>query len=38
LGWCHVHLFASEPVKTIPGRRGMSGDKFHASLGKFGGR
>jgi hypothetical protein len=26
LGWCHVRLFVSEPVTTIPRRRGMSGD------------
>jgi hypothetical protein len=38
LGWCHVRLFAIEPVKTIPRRRGMSGDQFRASFGKFGGR
>jgi hypothetical protein len=37
LGWCHVRLFASEPVTTIPRRRGMSGDQFRASCGKFGG-
>jgi len=38
LGWCHVRLFASEPLKTIPRRRGMSGDQFRASFDKFGGR
>jgi len=38
LGWCHVRLFAREPVKTIPRCRGMSGDPFRASFGKFGGR
>ena len=38
LGWCHVRLFASEPVKTIPRRRGMFGDQFRARFGKFGGR
>jgi hypothetical protein len=38
LGWCHVRLFSSEPVKTIPGRRGISGDQFRASFGKFGRR
>jgi hypothetical protein len=37
LGWCHVRLFASEPVTTIPRRRWMSGDQFRASCGKFGG-
>jgi len=26
LGWFHVRLFASEPVKPIPRHRGMSGD------------
>ena len=26
LGWCHVRLFASEPVMTIPRRRGIPGD------------
>jgi hypothetical protein len=24
--WCHVRLFANEPVTTIPRRKGMSGD------------
>jgi len=38
LGWCHVRLFASEPVKTIPRRKGMSSDQFCASFDKFGGR
>jgi hypothetical protein len=38
LGWCHVRLFASELVKTIPRCRGMSGDQFHVSFGKFDGR
>jgi len=38
LGWCHVRLFASVPVKTIPRHRGMSGDQFRARFGKFGGR
>jgi hypothetical protein len=36
LGWCHVRLFASEPVKTIPRRRGMSSDQFRARFSKFG--
>ena len=26
LGWCHICLFASELVTTIPRRRGLSGD------------
>jgi len=38
LGLCHVHLFANEPVKTILKHRGLSGDPFRASFGKFGER
>jgi hypothetical protein len=38
LGWFHVRLFANEPLKTIPRRRGMSGDQFRAMFGNFGGR
>jgi hypothetical protein len=38
LGWCHIRLFASEPVTTIPRHKGMSGDQFRAQFGKFGGR
>jgi hypothetical protein len=26
LGWCYIRFFVSEPVKTIPRQRGMSGD------------
>jgi hypothetical protein len=37
LEWCHVLLCASEPVTTIPRRRGMSGDQFRARFAKFGG-
>jgi len=38
LEWYHVRLCASEPVTTIPRRRGMSGDQFRARFGKFSGR
>jgi len=34
---CDVRLFASEPMKIIPRRKGMSGDQFRASFDKFGG-
>jgi len=38
LGWCHVRLFARVLVKTIPRRRGMSGDPFRVRFGNFGSR